>query len=187
MRTAAPAVSDVTVSSQRTFAFRGVLLLIFGVAEGGLVLFTYQLPYVTSSPRTFVLAAFVLADGLAMLVDSVAALYRRGRWMWPAANALAGITAALIVLLAMRSPLTAFAWWAIATGLLEAGAPRSRRDESPWRIAVAALSVALGLFILAGPFQDAVRLLLVIAAYGVITGGLRVQAARRGIRWTDTF
>ena len=55
MQIAAPAVSDVTVSSRRMFAFRGVLLLIFGLAEVGLVLFWYQVPYVTSSPLTFVL------------------------------------------------------------------------------------------------------------------------------------
>ena len=186
MQIAAPAVSEVTVSSRRTFAFRGVLLLIFGLAEGGLVLFWYQVPYVTSSPLTFVLAAFLLADGLAMLVDSVIVLHRRGRWMWLAANALAGITAALIVLLAIRSPLTAFAWWAIATGLLEAWAPLSRHDGTSWRITMAALSVALGLFILAGPLRDAVRLLLTIAVFGVLTGGLRVQAARRGVRWIET-
>ncbi len=51
---------------------------------------------------------------------------------------------------------------------------------------MAALSVALGLFILAGPLRDAVRLLLTIAVFGVLTGGLRVQAARRGIRWIET-
>src|SRR6266571_3795234 len=120
MQIAAPAVSEVTVSSRRTFAFRGVLLLIFGLAEGGLVLFWYQVPYVTSSPLTFVLAAFLLADGLAMLVESV------------------------IVLRAIRSPLTAFAWWASATGLLEAWAPLSLHDGTAWRITMAALSVALG-------------------------------------------
>jgi uncharacterized membrane protein HdeD (DUF308 family) len=186
MRTAAPAVSDVTVASQRLLALRGVLLLIFGLAEGGLVVFAYQLPRYSSWQLVFVLAAFLLADGLAMLVDSITALHRRGRWMWQAAGALAGIAAAVIVLFATPSSLTAFAWWAIVTGLLEACAPLSRHGRTPWRIAVAALSVALGLFILAGPFQDAVRLLLSIAAYGVIAGGLRVQAARRGIRWTDT-
>ena len=71
--------------------------------------------------------------------------------------------------------------WAAANALIGIS-----REGIRWRIAVAALSVAVGLFILAGPSQDSVRVLLAIAAYGVIAGGLRVQAARRGFRWKET-
>jgi len=185
MRTAAPPVPDLTVASQLAFAFRGLLLLLFGLAEGALLLFAFHLPNITSSLLVVVLAACVLADGLAMLFQTIAALNRRGRWMWAAANAVVGIAAALIALFDMPRSLRVFAWWAIVIGLLEAWVPLSR-EGIRWRIAVAALSVALGLFILAGPSQDSARLLLAIAAYGVIAGGLRLQAARRGIRWTDT-
>jgi len=182
MRTATAAVPETTFPSHRMLALRGVLMLVFGLAEGALLLFAFHIPHITASLLVLVLAGFVLADGLATLFESVAALNRRGRWIWPAANALAGIAAAVIILFATRRPLTVFAWWAIVTGVLEMWAALSTSDATRSRIAVAALSMALGLFMLAGPFQDGARLLLATAVYGVIAGGLRVRAARRGIR-----
>jgi uncharacterized membrane protein HdeD (DUF308 family) len=185
MRSATSALPERTLGSQGTLAFRGVLLLVFGVCEGALLLLAFRVPHITASMAVLVLTAFVLADGLATLFESVA-LTRGGFRVWPAANGVAGVAAGAFVLFSERRPLTVLAWWAIVTGVLEAGAALSSTDATRARVAVAALSIIFGLITLAGPVQDAARLILVAAAYGVIAGGLRVHAARRGMRWTGT-
>jgi uncharacterized membrane protein HdeD (DUF308 family) len=179
MPTAAAAVSEPIFASPRVLAVRGALLLLFGLVEGALLLFAFHVPHITSWLLVDVIAGFVLADGLATLFEGVVAMNRGGRWIGPAANALAGIAAAVIILFATRLPLMVFAWWALVTGVLEALAALWPGRGSRSRIAVAAISVVLGLLMLAGPFHDNARLILAIAVYGLVAGALRVQAAVR--------
>jgi uncharacterized membrane protein HdeD (DUF308 family) len=179
MPTAAAAVSEPTFPSQRVLAFRGALLLLFGLVEGALLLFAFHLPHVTTSVLVLILAGFVLADGLATLFEAVAAMNRGGRWIGPGANTVAGIAACVIVLFVTHHPLRTFASWVLVTGVLEAWTALWPCRASRARTAAATVSVTVGILVLVGPFHDNARLILAMAVYGLITGALRLQAALR--------
>jgi len=179
MPTAAAAVSEPTLPSQRVLAVRGALLVLFGLVEGALLLFGFHIPNVTTRVLVVAFAGFVLADGLATLFESVAAMNRGGRWIGPAANTVAGIAACVIALFVTHHPLRTFAWWVLVTGVLEAWTTLWPGPGSRSRIAAAVISVALGLLMHTGPFYDNARLILAMAVYGLIAGALRVQAALR--------
>ena len=179
MPTAATAVSEPTFPSQRVLAVRGALLLLFGLVEAALLLFAFHLPRVTTSLLVLVLAGFVFADGLATLFEAVATMNRGGRWVGPAANTVAGIAAAVIVLFVTHHPLRTFASWVLVTGVLEVWTTLWPGGASRLRIAAAAISVAVGLLVLVGPFHDNARLILAMAVYGLIVGALRLQAGLR--------
>src|SRR5213592_148175 len=89
--------------------------------------------------------------------------------------ALTGVAAGLVLLLPAASALVIFAWWAVVIGLFEAGESLASGSR---RVLVSVLSLALGLFVLAGPVHDPSLLLLAVALYGVLAGAGRLHAAR---------
>src|SRR5213596_499483 len=90
--------------------------------------------------------------------------------------ALTGVAAAgLVLLLPAASALAIFAWWAVVIGLFEAVESLASGSR---RVLVSVLSLALGLFVLAGPVHDPSLLLLAVALYGVLAGAGRLHAAR---------
>src|SRR5213592_4008689 len=68
--------------------------------------------------------------------------------------ALTGVAAGLVLLLPAASALVIFAWWAVVIGLFEAGESLASGSR---RVLVSVLSLALGLFVLAGPVHDPSR------------------------------
>ena len=166
-------VVTTTTASRRRLSARGVLLLAFGLTEGGLVLMVAYLPYVTASLLVLVMAGFVIVDGLMVLVEAVGTT---GRARWLMAMAVVGMAAGVLMLLvAPIWSIAIFAWWAIVTGVLQG---IEFMGSGPRHVVVAALSIAFGLLVLAGPVADAVLVLLMIAVYGVIAGGVQLGAAR---------
>jgi hypothetical protein len=57
------------VRSQRTLAFGSTLLLIFGLAEGAILLLAFRVPDITTSLLIIVLITFVTLDALATLFE----------------------------------------------------------------------------------------------------------------------
>src|SRR5207247_77430 len=105
--------------------------------------------------------------------------------------ALTGVAAAgLVLLLPAASALVIFAWWAVVIALFEAGESLASGSR---RVLVSVLSLALGLFVLAGPVHDPSLLLLAVALYAVLgvagndeswnRGRRRVSAAGESVEW----
>ncbi len=159
--------------TRRPLVLRGALLLAFGLGEGGLFLLVFRVPHITVALLARLIGAFVLLDGAMTIVE---ATLMRERSLWLLPQALTGVAAAgLVLLLPAASALAIFAWWAVVIGLFEAGESLASGSR---RVLVSVLSLALGLFVLAGPVHDPSLLLLAVALYGVLAGAGRLHAAR---------
>lgn len=164
---------------------RAALAMLFGLAEGAMILLAFWLPRITAGLMATLFMGFALLDGLVALLAAVWGWRRGGRWRLLACKGLTGIAAGIAVL--FQAPgqksgaLAIFAGWAIITGLLQAvealflGAHRGR----PVLIATAVLSVAFGALILGRPPQDLMTLVMHVAVYGILLGILRLIVATR--------
>jgi uncharacterized membrane protein HdeD (DUF308 family) len=166
--------------SQRTLAFRGVLLLIFGLAEGAMLLLAFRVPDITTSLLIIVMTTFVILDALATLFEAAGVRSHRPVLVLLVCKAAIGLVAAVAIVLRPRSQaLPTFAWWALLTGLLEGLEALMLGGQRHWRLVVAGLSIAFGLLVLAGPRRDTAVLVLVAGVYGVVAGSVRLVAAGR--------
>jgi hypothetical protein len=163
-----PARGGTVGRGNRAQALRAGLLLAFGLVEGALVLLAFRIPHLTTWVLLLVMAAFLLLDGIAAALEAARA---RGGGAWLLVRAVASIVAA-VVTVSLGSPLSlkVFAVWALVTGALDI--PRS---SGATRVA-AALALALGVWILVD-VRDPARLLLAIAAYGIVAGLLILRGA----------
>jgi uncharacterized membrane protein HdeD (DUF308 family) len=169
---------------QWALSFRAILALLFGLAEGAMLLFAFWLPRVTGALMATFFAGFALLDGLVALFAAAWGFTRGGRWRLLALKGVAGVAAGVLVLFAAwwQKPLAVLAWWAIITGLLqaiEAVALRGGWRGRPLLVATAAISVIFGVLVLVKPPQDLMTLALHIAAFGLLLGILRVIIAFR--------
>ena len=159
--------------SPRVLIFRGALALLFGLSEGALLLLAFRVSEITAGLLVWVLAGFVGLDGLATLLGA------RTLRQWPLAvfRGLIGVVAGFtMVFLPGPWVLVVFAWWALLTGLLELlEGPAASGGR-----AAAATPIALGLLLLVGVLRDGPVAILVVAAYGLVVGSLRLWAARHG-------
>lgn len=171
---------------QWALTFRAILAMLFGLAEGAMLLFAFWLPRITAALMATFFTGFALLDGLVALFAAVWGFTRGGRWRLLACKGLTGVVAGILVVLRASGqkpgPLEIFAWWAIITGLLQAvealvlsGGWRGR----PLLAATAVLSVAFGALILGRPPQDLMTLALYIATFGILLGVLRLIIAFR--------
>ena len=152
---------------------RGLLALVFGV----LVLVW---PGITLLALAFVFAAYMLADGIGMIVSGVGARGGR-RWSY----VLAGVVGVIAGLAAAFWPgvtvLVLAVWagaWAVVTGVLEIAAAVRREDSGRWWTALAGvLSIIAGLFILIWPAIGALALATVLGIYALAAGLALLWAA----------
>ena len=166
--------------SQRTLAFRGALLLIFGLAEGAMLLLAFRVPDITTSLLIIVMTTFVILDALATLFEVAGVRSQRPLWALLVCKAALGLLAAVAIALRPRSQaLPMLAWWAIGTGLLEGLEALMVSGQRHWRLVVAGLSIAFGLLVLAGPRRDTAVLILMAGIYGVVAGTVRLVTAGR--------
>ena len=164
--------------------FRAILALLFGLAEGAMLLFAFWLPRITGALMATFFAGFALLDGLVSLFAAAWGLTRGGRWRLLACKGVTGVVAGVLVLFFAwwLKPLVVLAWWAIITGALqaiEAMVLRGGWRGRPLIVATAVISLVLGGLILARPPQDLMTLALHIAAFGLLLGILRVIIAFR--------
>jgi uncharacterized membrane protein HdeD (DUF308 family) len=145
---------------------RGLLAVVFGA----LVL---AWPAITILSLAFVFAAYVLADGIGMIVSGLGARGGR-RWSY----VLAGVVGVIAALAAAFWPgvtvLVLVLWagaWAVVTGVLEVAAAVSRGVAGRWMTAlVGALSIVAGLLILIWPGIGALALATVLGIYALAAG-----------------
>ena len=182
---AATAPSRVDYPVQWALTGRAVLAMLFGLAEGAMILLAFWLPRITAGLMATMFMGFALLDGLVALFAALWGWRRGGRWRLLACKGLTGVAAGFAVM--FQTPgqkpgaLAIFAWWAVITGLLQAvealflGAHRGR----PVLVATAVLSLAFGSVILGRPPRDLMTLVMHVAAYGILLGILRLLVATR--------
>jgi len=169
---------------QWALGFRAILALLFGLADGAMLLFAFWLPRITAALMATFFAGFALIDGLVALFAAAWGLTRGGRWRLLACKGLTGVVAGVLVLFFAwwLKPLVVLAWWAIITGVLqviEAMVLRGSWRGRPLIVATAVISLIFGVLILARPPQDLMTLALHVAAFGLLLGILRVILAFR--------
>lgn len=169
---------------QWALGFRAILALLFGLAEGAMLLFAFWLPRITAALMATFFAGFALIDGLVALFAAAWGLTRGGRWRLLACKGVTGVVAGVLVLFFAwwLKPLVVLAWWAIITGVLQAIEAMVLRGSSrgrPLIVAAAVISLIFGVLILARPPQDLMTLALHVAAFGLLLGILRVILAFR--------
>lgn len=165
---------------------RGLLAVVFGVLA-------LTWPGITILALAFVFAAYVLADGIGLLVSGLGA---RGGRRW--AYLLAGVVGLIAGLGAVFWPgvtvLVLVLWagaWAVVTGVLEIATTMHREGSGRWLIALAgALSIVAGLFILIWPGIGALALATVLGIYALAAGVSYIWAAwqvRRALVVVDSW
>jgi uncharacterized membrane protein HdeD (DUF308 family) len=164
---------------------RAVLAMMFGLAEGAMLLFAFFVPRITAALMTTFFVGFALLDGLVALIAAAGGLSRGGRWRLLACKGLTGVVAGVAAMLRppgqKPGPLAILAGWAIITGLLQAieALALGHRPGRPLLVATAVLSVGFGALMLGRPPQDLTALALSIAVYGILLGILRMIVATR--------
>jgi uncharacterized membrane protein HdeD (DUF308 family) len=147
-------------------AVRGLLAVAFGV----LVLVW---PGITILALAYVFAAYVLVDGIGLIIGGVGA--RGGRRWW---YVLAGVVGVIAALAAAFWPgvtvLVLVLWagaWAVVTGVLEIVAAVRGEGPGRWLTALAGvLSIVAGLLILIWPGIGALALATVLGVYALVAG-----------------
>jgi uncharacterized membrane protein HdeD (DUF308 family) len=130
-------------------------------------------PAITVLALAVVFAAYVLVDGIGMIVSGLGARGGR-RWSY----VLAGVVGVIAALAAAFWPgvtvLVLVLWagaWAVVTGVLEIAAAVSRRGSGRWMTALAgALSLVAGLLILIWPGIGALALATLLGIYALAAG-----------------
>ena len=159
-------------------AFRGTLLLVFGLVVGAMLLLAFRVPDLTTRLLVIVLSAFVIIDAVATLFEAAGVTSKRGAWALLVLKALIGLAAGVAI--AMKSGprvMTTFAWWALLTGILEGIEALAFRAQRHWRLIVAGLSVLFGLLVLGGSLRDTAVMVLAVGIYGVVAGITRLTTA----------
>jgi uncharacterized membrane protein HdeD (DUF308 family) len=168
-----PAGRDVGRRLSILLGIRGLIALVFGV----LVL---AWPGITLLALAFVFAAYVVADGIGLIISGVRARGGR-RWLY----VLAGVVGVIAGLAAAFWPgltvLVLVLWagaWAVVTGVLEIAAVVRGEGSGRWLVAVAGvLSVVAGLLILIWPGIGALALATVLGIYALAAGVFFLWAA----------
>ena len=145
---------------------RGLLAVAFGV-----LLLAW--PAITVLALAFVFAAYVLADGIGMIVSGLGARGGR-RWSY----VLAGVVGVIAALAAAFWPgvtvLVLVLWagaWAVVTGVLEVAAAVRREGSGRWLMVLAGvLSIVAGLCIFIWPEIGALALATVLGIYALAAG-----------------
>jgi len=151
-----------------------------------MLLFAFWMPRITASLMATFFTGFALLDGLVALGAAAWGLAHGGRWRLLACKGLTGVAAGIAVMLRppgqRPGPLAILAWWAIITGLLQAVETFSLgrgHEGRPYLAAIAVVSMAFGVLVLARPPQDLMTLAVQIAAFALLLGVLRLIVAFR--------
>jgi uncharacterized membrane protein HdeD (DUF308 family) len=153
---------------------RGVAAILFGA-------FALFQPGITLAALVLVFGAYAFADGVSMLVWSIAGRSGDSRWVALLVGGLFGIGIGLVTF--FRPGVTAVALlvtiavWAIAIGVATIAAAIQLRKQitGEWKLILSGLlSVALGLVLLGAPKAGALAMVLWIGAYAVVGGVLLI-------------
>jgi uncharacterized membrane protein HdeD (DUF308 family) len=162
----------------RALAMSGLLGIAFGVVA---VIW----PGIGLSTLIAVFAAFALAIGVTTIIGAFEAAVPRQARFWIVFQGLVPTAAAVVVLvwpsLSARALLFAIAAWAVASGSLEflggvLALPLSGA-RALFVMLAGLVSVAFGVIMFARPGAGALALLMLIAAFAIVTGVTQLAAA----------
>lgn len=175
----------ILVGNWWALALRGLL----GIALGVLMLTT---PAATLAALVLVFGAYALVDGVLGVITAVRGARGDRSWwallMGGLAGILSGLATLLLPALAALVLLYVIALWAVLTGALEITAAVRLREQirNEWLLGLSGgVSIALGGLILIAPAAGALAVILLVGAYALVSGlvrlalGLRLRAAGR--------
>jgi uncharacterized membrane protein HdeD (DUF308 family) len=164
---------------------RGVAAIIFGAL-------TFVLPGVSLAALVLLFGSYALVDGVFNIVAAVRRSDDARPWWALLLGGIAGIAAGIITFVYPGVTaivlLYVIAWWAVITGVLEIlAAVRLRKQTTGewWLAASGALSIILGVLLVAAPGAGALALVLWIGAYAVVSGVLLIALGVRLRRWRE--
>lgn len=181
-------VMNASWSELAPLVSRGALTLGFALVTLVLQVIALMMPGVAAAVLLLVFAAFVALDGVFTLgilwfgglagSERTALLLRSGL-----AAALMAVTLGgpIVAGAPWRRLATLLAAWAMLNGLLDlaAGLGVFGAALQRWLVVVGAVSVAVGVFLLASPPPGMLPLMWWILGYGVVYGGVTLVNARR--------
>ena len=162
------------------FAIRGIAAIVFGIL-------TFVWPESSLAALVFLFGAYVLVDGVSLLValvrgDTVA---RRHAWSVGIMGAL-GIVAGVVTFMwpgfTALSLLYLVAFWAIATGMFQvitAVALRRELEGEFWMALGGLASIAFGAFLVAFPGEGLLSLVWIVGIWSVVFGVTSLGLAYR--------
>lgn len=153
------------------FAIRGIAALVFGILA-------FIWPAATLAVLVFLFGAYVLVDGIALLVALVRgeALARRHAWavaIMGVVGILAGIATFVWPGLTALSLLYLVAVWAITMGafqVIAAVALRRELDGEFWMALGGVVSIVFGAFLVASPGEGLLSLVWLVGLWSVVFG-----------------
>jgi uncharacterized membrane protein HdeD (DUF308 family) len=178
----APGPSVVIESHHRqagwAMALRGIVAVIFG-------LIALRYPSAAAGAFVIIFAVFAFADAILDFV-AASAFGRMGlRWGWYVFAAIVSIAAGILALAYPRVTFVVLVLLvgarAIVMGILEIGAAFSWRElDSRWLLGLTgALSIVLGILLLASPTQGGLALMWAIGVYAIVSGVMLVVSGVR--------
>lgn len=167
-------------------ASRWWMLVVRGLAAVSFGLVAIAAPGIDLRALLLLWGAYALVDGLFGLIFALRAGRKGGRWGWPLFEGIAGILAAIVSFvwpgLTVLVLVTIIAVWAVLTGFFEivAAVALRRALSGEWLLAASgALSVAVGVFLLAFPDAGARALVTLIGVYALAFGAMLVALGFR--------
>jgi uncharacterized membrane protein HdeD (DUF308 family) len=162
------------------FAIRGVAAIIFGILA-------FAWPEMTLAVLVILFGAYVLVDGVALLVALAQGdrLARRHPWavgIMGALGIVAGIATFLWPAVTAMSMLYIVAIWAVATGLMQvltAIALRKEIDGEFWMVLGGIASIVFGGLLIAFPGEGLISLVWLVGLWAVVFGVSSLGVARR--------
>jgi uncharacterized membrane protein HdeD (DUF308 family) len=156
------------------FVVRGIFAILFGILA-------YAWPGITLATLVIFFGAYVLIDGILLLIKTIGNWSERGdRWLL-LLEGLLGIGIGVITLVApgITAVVLIFyiAAWSLATGVLEIAAAIRLRKEiqgEGWMILSGIASIVFAILVMFFPGAGALGLLWLIAAYAIIFGVMLV-------------
>jgi uncharacterized membrane protein HdeD (DUF308 family) len=153
------------------FAIRGIAAIVFGVA-------TFIWPAVTLAVLVFLFGAYVLVDGVALLVALVRGDADARRHGWAVAimgvlGIVAGVATFMWPGLTALSLLYLVAFWAITTGafqIIAAVALRRELDGEFWMALGGLASIVFGVLLVAFPGTGLLSLVWLVGIWSVVFG-----------------
>ncbi len=162
-----------------TFAVRGLMTVLFGVAA-------FVWPQITWQALVVVLGAYVLRDGVLALASALASPFVFGGRGLLILEGIAGMIVGIVTLLYVHTSSVVLVYlvaaWAIATGIVEMALAIDLRDKighAGWFVLAGILSIVVGVLLAWQPGAGAVALAWFIGTCAIVFGIVQFVIAYR--------
>ena len=163
------AMNDMLANNWWAVALRGVVAILFGIANAAM-------PLVTMLSLVVVFAAFSFVDGVFGIIMSVRGARKGERWVWLLLSGILGIVASAVAILWPGITVLAFvilvAAWALVSGtFMLISAFRLKIDHGRvWLVIGGIASIVFGILLVISPFIGALVLTFWTGAHALVLG-----------------